>query len=233
MLHDWRLSVYRDNVIGSLVDALGEAFPVVRQLIGADFFNAVAADFARDAPPTAPRLSRYGAGFPQRLSGLPQLVEVAYVADVASLEWARVEAYFCGAASTVLAVDRLLGQPAEILPQLRFKPISSLRMVRTATAAHSIWLAHQVATTDLSKLDPWRAESVRLLCTRSGVHCEPLEPAHAAFLSALVDGLDLTAAAEIAMDHDGSFDLQAALFAELAAGSFSEIELPGDMAASA
>jgi hypothetical protein len=221
-----RLSVYRDNVVGSLVDALGETFPVVRQLVGDAFFSAVAADFVRDELPEVPRLSRYGAAFPTRLRALPQLVEVSYVGDVAVLEWARVEAYFAGAASTVLTADKLLAHPPDLLPQLKFKPVASLRIVSTPTAAYRIWLAHQTATPRLDDLDPWQGEAVRLLCAQAGLVCQPISLADAAFITALMDGSDLTGAAETAMDVDDAFDLQSALSAELAAGSFSDIELP-------
>jgi hypothetical protein len=227
-----RLAVYRDNVVGSLIDALGETFSVVRQLVGTDFFNAVASDFVRDDLPVAPRLSRYGASFPARLHALPQLVEISYVGDVATLEWARVDAYFAGVSASVLTVDRLLALPAELLPQLKFKPVDSLRIISTPTAAFSIWLAHQETTPKLGDLDPWHAEAVRLLCCQAGVTCQPIDLANAGFLTALMDGFDLTAAAEVAMDLDDAFDLQSALATELAAGSFSDFALPGDGAAS-
>ena len=40
-----RFAVYRDNMLGSLVEALGDTFPVVRQLLGDRFFDACFGSF--------------------------------------------------------------------------------------------------------------------------------------------------------------------------------------------
>lgn len=220
-----RFSVYRDNVLGSLVDALGETFPVARQLVGKRFFDAVAADFVRREPPAAPRLSRYGAAFPAYLRDVPQLTDLAYVADVAGFEWARVDAYFAGTAREVLTGEALLSLPADALPQLTFKTVESLRVVIAPTAIHSIWTAHQSAGGDLAGLDPWRPEAVRLISTRHGVAAERITSAHATFLRRLQAGEPLITAAEMALSIDDGFDLRAVLARELEIGSFSGIAL--------
>jgi hypothetical protein len=221
-----RVSVYRDNVLGSLVEALGHTFPVTRQLVGERFFDAVAAGFVRQEPPTAPRLSRYGAMFPAHLQAIPQLQDMSYIADVAMLEWARVNAYFAGVAPETLSIEALLSQPQEFLPHLVFKTVPSLHVVTAPTAINSIWQAHQLAAPDLSSLDPWRGEAVRLLCTAQGVSAEMITPAQAIFLRQLQTGKELMAAAEMAVAADATFDLQATLVAELGAGSFSGIAVP-------
>ena len=58
-----RFGVYRNNVIVSLVGALGDTFPVVRRLVGDDFFDAMAGVHVRAHPPASPVLAHYGAGF--------------------------------------------------------------------------------------------------------------------------------------------------------------------------
>jgi hypothetical protein len=103
--HRTRFAIYRDNVIGSLVTALADAFPVTRLLVGSRYFDAVAADFARQSPPVAPRLSIYGDLFPDYLRTLSTLNDLAYVPDVARLEWVRIEAYFAGAAESVVTPE--------------------------------------------------------------------------------------------------------------------------------
>lgn len=221
-----RFAVYRDNMIGSLVEALGETFPVTRQLVGGQFFDTVAADFVRHDPPTAPRLSRYGGRFPDQLRALPQLRDLAYVGDVAQLEWARVESYFSGVAERVLEPRALLALPPENLPALRLVAVPSLRIVSTATAAHSIWRAHQGSEPAFGEVDPWRHEAVRLICAVQGVRADRIEPAHAAFLQALMAGQDLTQAFSAAATIEADFDLQAALAAEMQAGSFGAVDLP-------
>jgi hypothetical protein len=221
-----RFSVYRDNMLGSLVEALGETFPVARQLVGDRFFDIVAADFVRQEPPRTPRLSRYGSTLPVYLQTVPQLADLSYVADVAMLEWARVEAYFAGVTEDVLTAETLLDRPVSILPHLTFKTVPSLRVVSAPTAIHRIWLAHQSETPDLSDLDPWQGEAVRLLCTSRGIVADLVTPAQATFLRDLQSGKALVMATDMAVALDAAFDLQAMLAAELGAGSFSGIFLP-------
>lgn len=46
-----RFDVYRNNVVASLSDALGVAFPVVQKLVGDEFFRAMAGVYLRQHPP--------------------------------------------------------------------------------------------------------------------------------------------------------------------------------------
>jgi len=222
-----RFSVYRDNFIGSLVDALAETFPVTRQLLGERFFAAAAADFIRREPPAAARLSRYGGAFPVCLHAHSALHELRYVADVAALEWARVESFFAGMPETTVTPETLLGFAEEVLPHLVFEPVASLRVIVAPTAVLNIWQAHQQAEPQLDGIDPWQAQTVRVLCNRlQGVAAMAITPAHATFLQALQQGADLLAAYEAAAAVAGDFDLQAALVAELTIGSFGRVLVP-------
>ncbi|HWT97670.1 MAG TPA: DNA-binding domain-containing protein [Terriglobales bacterium] len=222
-----RFSVYRDNFIGSLVDTLAETFPVTRQLLGERFFAVAAADFIRREPPVAARLSRYGSAFPGYLREHAALRELGYVADVASLEWARVESFFAGMPETTVTPETLLGFAEEALPHLVFETAASLRVIVAPTAVLSIWQAHQQVEPQLDGLDPWQAQAVRVLCNRlQGVAAMAITPAHAALLQALQQGADLSAAYEAAAALAADFDLQAALAAELTMGSFARVLAP-------
>jgi len=222
-----RFSIYRDNFVGSLADALAETFPLTRQLVGERFFALAAADFIRLQPPVAARLSRYGGAFPAYLRDHAALREISYVADVAALEWARVESFFAGMAEAAVTPEALLAVPAEALPHLAFETVASLRVIVTPTAALSIWRAHQYAAPRLDDLDPWQTEAVRVLCNRpQGVVALAITPAHAAFLQALQQGADLSTAYETAATLAADFDLQAALASELTVGSFARVLTP-------
>ncbi len=105
-----RLAVYRNNVVASLIDALATTFPVVHQLVGTDFFRAMAAVFVRQAPPSSPVLARYGDGFAAFVRHFGPAAGLPYLADVACLEFARVRAYHAADATPVTteAIGRVL-----------------------------------------------------------------------------------------------------------------------------
>ncbi|WP_234052156.1 MULTISPECIES: DNA-binding domain-containing protein [unclassified Xanthobacter] len=88
-----RFAIHRNTVGVTLSEALAVAFPVVRQLVGDDFFAAAARAFVTAAPPTSPVLADYGAGFADFLARFPPAAELPYLPDVARLERLMVESY--------------------------------------------------------------------------------------------------------------------------------------------
>ena len=87
-----RFNVYRNNVIVSLCEALGESFPAVKALLGEEYFRALAQAFVTAHPPVSPVLIWYGAGFADFLDVFPPLKAYPYLGDVARLEWSWLQA---------------------------------------------------------------------------------------------------------------------------------------------
>jgi hypothetical protein len=86
-----RLAVYRANVRAGRLAALKAAFPVVQQLVGDEFFEALARAHAQAQGSTSGDLNRFGQHFARFLRGFEPVQrqpELAYLPDVAQLEWA-------------------------------------------------------------------------------------------------------------------------------------------------
>ena len=83
-----RLNIHRNTMLGTLANALRVSFPAVHRLVGADFFEGAAQIFAREQPPRSADLDAYGAEFPGFLQRFGPASTLAYLADVARLEWA-------------------------------------------------------------------------------------------------------------------------------------------------
>lgn len=191
-----RYAVYRNNVVISLIDALADTFPVVRQLVGEDFFHAMAREHARQHPPTSPVLAFYGQDFPDFITDFEAAACLPYLADVAQLEWAYVSAFHAADADGLPTEDlaELLSQPERLaLTCLRFAP--AVRLIRSSHAVVSIWHAHQ-HDGNLSGVDPTRAEAALVVRPELTVQIAPLSELAANFLSDLMAGRSLGAAYE-------------------------------------
>ena len=83
-----RLAVYRHHVFTSLTAALESIYPVVVRLVDARFFGYAADQHIREHPPASPCLSEYGAELGDFLARFEPSRHLAYLPDVARLEWA-------------------------------------------------------------------------------------------------------------------------------------------------
>lgn len=88
-----RFAVYRNNVQSSLINALADAYPVVAQLVGDEFFRAMATLYVRRFPPTSAVLSDYGHDFADFIGG--------FLPPPACLTWPMSRAWSaCGSPPT-------------------------------------------------------------------------------------------------------------------------------------
>lgn len=150
-----RFNVYRNNYLITLRNALRTTFPAVERLVGEEFFAALACAFAGCHPPRSAIMARYGGIFPEFLEQFAALADFPYLADVARLEYARVQAYHAADAvgfdlASEASATGALDQPARLHP--------SVCIVASAHPVHSIWLA-QAGEQDLAQPD-WVAETV-------------------------------------------------------------------------
>jgi hypothetical protein len=180
-----RLDVYRNNVVASLVAALGETFPVVRELVGAAFFDAMAARFVRRHPPRSPVLAQYGEGFAAFVADFEPAASLPYLPDVARLEYARVQAHHAADAPVLdEAVVAAALADVEALPARRWALQPSLALVRSNHAVVSIWAAHQ-GVLDLADVDVARPETALVVRRDADVLVIGVDAGTAAFVDAL------------------------------------------------
>jgi len=137
-----RFKVYRNNVAVGLIGSLEARYPVVRRLVGDDFFRGMAGAYAAAHKPASPVMIHYGADFAEFIAGFAPARELPYLPDVARLENAWVEAYHAAEARPLGLAD-LAAIPPEHFAELVFTLHPSVRLLRLAHPAASIWAAHQ------------------------------------------------------------------------------------------
>ena len=203
-----RFDVYRNNVVSSLVGALADTFPVTRQLVGDGFFGAMARRFVLEQPPLSPLLCGYGSGLAGFIESFAPAASLPYLADMARLELARVQACHAADAAALSAgeIAPCLADPRALaLSRVEFHP--SARLVQSRHAVVSLWAAHQ-GHGEIERVDLSLHEAALVLRERDDVAVVRVPPATAVFIRALMDGATL---GDAAAAPDPPFDLAASL----------------------
>jgi hypothetical protein len=201
-----RYDVYRNNVIVNLVDGLCSTFPVCEELVGEEFFRAMAGVFVRNHPPRTRILYQYGLEFPDFVAQFEPARQVPYLAGVAQLEAARVIAWNAQDAEPCTQADWAQIDPAR-LPDVVVTVHPSAQILRSDFAVCSIWAAHQDECGKLQDIAIDEPECALVLRPQLDVEVLELPPAGAEFLLALIGGNSLGAAASVAQTHTADFDL--------------------------
>ena len=186
-----RFKVYRNNVHHSLSRALAARYPVIEQLVGAEFFAALARAFIAAVPPRDPVLLLWGAEFAPFLAAFPPVAHLPFLADVARLEYARARA--CHAADAQPLPAAALDTPD--LGALRMVLHPSLALFRAQMPAVQIWRAHQPGG-QRGPLQPGPDHALIARAPDFTVIVAPIDPGTFAVLSALQGGAPLGGAAD-------------------------------------
>jgi hypothetical protein len=223
-----RLQLYRNNLFESLTAALAAVYPVVRQLVGDDFFRALARRFITAFPSRSGNLHDFGAELPAFLRGFEPAAGLPYLPDVAALEWA-CHAVYHEAPVAALALPALAALSAEEQAALRLRLQPCARLVASDWPVLDLWRAHQGGGVDGLDTIDWQ-RGTRLLVAQRALEVEfrLLAVGEYAWLRALRDGQTLAAACALGLEVDAGFELPAVLLRHLELGSFCAPESQGD-----
>ena len=83
------LAIYRNNLLATAQQTLKINFPTVLTLIGDDLFNYVCDKLLISSPPKHGDWALWGEDFAILLSGVTQLSNYPFVADIAQVDWIR------------------------------------------------------------------------------------------------------------------------------------------------
>ena len=136
------IEIYRRTVLANLGGALAAAYPVIRRLVGAAFFDEAAARYVRANPSRSGDLHEYGASFAAFLEVYDPARTLAYLPDVARLEWACHESHHAADAAP-FDFAALRGVPAEALGEVRFALHPAAQLLRSSHPIGAIWEANQ------------------------------------------------------------------------------------------
>ncbi len=206
-----RFSVYRNNVVHSLSEALASAYPVIQKLVGEEFFKAMANVFVRQFPPTSPLMFQFAPEFPVFLETFPPVAHLPYLPDVARLERARRQSFNAADADPIDGAILAVATPEQLMSaQLGLHP--SMRVVMSKYPVMAIWENNNGTQKPLPK----GGQDVLVCRPGETLKMQTLPSGGADFLRALYQNKTLSEAADAGMASIG-FDLTANISGILAA----------------
>jgi hypothetical protein len=218
-----RLALHQRHYRVALTAALRQRFPATVWLVGSTTFDAVAARFIRDSPPSSPCMTVYGEAFPAFL-GEHMRAAAPYVEDFVRLEWSVGRlAVAVGGPAFDLA---LLATLPDDLDAARCHVTSGVEYLPVA------WPVHVLFDAFLREAPPRQfhlsAEPavLEIVGARGEVAVRAVSAARAAFRTALADGAAITDADASARALASSFDLATELTAALVDGVVLAILAP-------
>ncbi len=160
-----RFNIYRSNYFSRLIDVLGEVFPVAKKLVGTDFFNALAEEFAKRFPPVSPLLAQYGQDFADFLENFEPVGQVPYLPDIARLEWARSVAERKAASPS-----RLISTEDDIVQALHLPArfTAGATLLKSPYPIGTIWAHHQQKEPE--PVRQWNGETIAVWYANSELH---------------------------------------------------------------
>jgi hypothetical protein len=201
-----RLAIYRANVAASATKALSATYPVIRQVVGEDFFDGLARAYLRAVPSQSGDLHDYGAAFSAFVAGFAHTQSLPYLPDLARLEWAVHRAY--GAEDVEPWNQAALAQVAPAQQAaICLEWAAGTALVDSNFPIARIWLIHQPAFEGDFSVD-WSVRECALVA-RDGLRAvvSALAAGDAAFIAGSLAGAPLGICVEQAVAAEPAFDL--------------------------
>ncbi|MBG0796568.1 putative DNA-binding domain-containing protein [Methylocystis sp. L43] len=213
-----RFAIYRNNVCVGLVDALAERFPICLQLVGDEFFRAMAQCYVRERLPRTPMLFEYGDAFATFVSDFEPARALPYLPDVARLEYAVGQAYHAADAAPLpleliraLPLDRLESATAVLHP--------STHVVASAYPIVSIWRRH-MSDDEMTPVELEHSEEALVTRPELAINVSTLPCGGSAFVDVLRNGRTFGEAMNAATAVAADFKLTDCLRELILTGAF-------------
>lgn len=202
-----RLQVYRNNSRSALVTAIRSVYTATERLVGDEFFTAAAQEYLDGNPSHSGNVQDYGGTFAEFLGDYAPAASVPYLADVASLEWKRVQTALA-TPHTPMDLASLAKVPAEVQPELRFRQQPAARVMCSEYPVLGIWEFCQTSG-DAGSLDiSGGGECVLFARPQLDVYMRRMTAGEYLFLQTLCSGQTFTAACAEALQTEPAFDVE-------------------------
>ena len=220
-----RLQIYRNNMFTSLSDALRAVYPVIERLVGEQFFPYAASQYIQQHSSTSGNLHDFGAAFPAFLKTFEATAALAYLPDVAALEWAYHRVYHA-AEHPGIDLAALRKVPETHYEALKFRLHPACRLLTSSYPILKIWQVNQDDYSGDQTVDLNEGASHLLLSRcQFDIEIEPLTVGEFALLNALAKDRDFATACTQTLEAHPEFDVAGAFQAHVARGTLVDFFL--------
>jgi len=201
-----RLAIYRGNAVAAASKALANTFPVISQVVGEEFFRALARRYWDDVPSASGDLTEYGAHFANFLAAFEPVAELGYLADLARLEW-LVQRALCAHDAPRVAISTLTTLAPTDQEEMRLALLPGTSVLESVWPVARLWAIHQADYNGEFSVDLAQGEIA--LIARDGwrVTVQSIGRAEYTFYQAIAADLDLGHAIDAALSVDTNWDV--------------------------
>ena len=134
-----RLEIYADAYFLRLRDVLAEDFPTIAKLLSGENFDWLVRQYLKVHPSSEPSVRHLGNAMAEFIRGRSDLSP--WLADLAALEWARVDAFDApdDENNEPVTIGSLAGIDPAAWPELRMAAVRSLAVINAAWPVHRLW----------------------------------------------------------------------------------------------
>jgi hypothetical protein len=201
---DIRVEIYRNNVFGNFSSVLGMVYPVIQKLVGDDFFEDLCVKYRNKYPSPSGNLDDYGQQFPKMIGTLKNQHKLAYLKDIANLEWKFHRAYFSRNVAD-FPIQKFQKLKEEELSEIKFKLHPSCVLIASQFPIFSIW--ESVESQRKLDLNQLLKESVLVERSRFDTNIQNLTEHEFLFLKNIKKGLNLYQIYEEISPNFADFDI--------------------------
>ena len=167
-----RLDIYQNNTVLGLTDILANAFPILKKIVGEDFFKTVARHYIKEHPQPSGNRHTFGSDLAGFLAEFKPAASLPYLPDVAALEWAYFQAALSEDAGPLDFEFLTAAMSAD--PSFVLAAHPSVHIVPQTFNALEIWQEHQKEDVDSVEL---KSEPHQLLVWRGADDFVLIRPA--------------------------------------------------------
>jgi hypothetical protein len=187
-----RVAIYQTMYFGRLHEVLREDFPKLQTAL-VDDFETLARDYLAAHPSEHPSVRHVGDRLPGFVATHALVRTRPWLADLARLERARIDAFDAPDATPVVATD-LRAIPPDAWADLRLEVIPALDLVESAWPVHEVWA-------DPASEPEARATTVRVWRHDFTVFHAAIDPLERGAFGALRDGRTFEEVCEVVAEH--------------------------------